>query len=46
MGIKLTDMSNFELLREFALAVKLHASLEYSEMIEEEIYCRMEIDLH
>jgi hypothetical protein len=46
VGIKLTDMSNFELLREFMLSVKLHASQEYAEMIEEEIYCRMEVDFH
>jgi hypothetical protein len=45
MGTSLVDMSNFELLREFMLAVEFHASREYSELIEEEIFCRMEGDL-
>jgi hypothetical protein len=44
MAAHLTELSNFELLREFMLAVKLHACQEYSELIEEEIFCRMEID--
>jgi hypothetical protein len=45
MGKHLSDLSNFELLREFMLSVKLHACPEYTELIEEEIYCRMDADI-